>query len=298
MMFDVVIAGGGIAGLSAALILARCCRKVLVCDAGKPRNRVSKALHGYLSRDGISPWHLRDMGRQELARYPSVSFLEGEVTDAAPISEGYRVTLKDGRSFQGKYLVVATGVVDKLPEIEGVNELYGSHLFHCPYCDGWEMRDRPLAVYGSGTTGYEYALELIGWSRDVVLCTDGGESPSNEQVRQLERNRVGIRTQPIRRLAKGSDEMMVIWFADGSGIARRALFFNPLQYQASPLAEKLGCSVTEGGVVKTGKFQQTSSRLFVIGDAARSIQLAIIAAAEGAEAAYAINTALQKESIM
>lgn len=296
-MFDVIIAGGGISGLSAALILGRCCRKVLVCDSGQPRNRASQALHGFLSRDGINPLQLRTIGREELTRYPSVSFVEGVVKDAVEVPDGYRVHLEGGQELSARFLVVATGVVDRLPGISGVHELYGRNVFHCPYCDGWEVRGQPLAVYGAGTTGYEYAVELLGWSPDVILCTDGGELPSADELSHLERNGITLRPEPMVRLQRDQEGMMVIWFRNGSGLARKALFFNPLQYQASPLAQRLGCAVTEGGVVKAGKFQQAAPRLFVIGDAARSIQLAIIAAAEGAEAAYAINAALQKELI-
>ncbi len=278
-------------------MLGRCCRKVLVCDAGRPRNAVSRALHGFLSRDGINPMQLRHLAREELNRYPTVSFRESEITDAVETADGFDVHLVDGVRLQAGYLVVATGVVDKLPEIDGIHELYGSNVFHCPYCDGWEVHGEPLAVYGDGTTGFEYALELTGWSKNVILCTDGGVLPSPVQLEQLGRNGISIRPEPIQRLEREKDGMMIIWFRNGSGLMRRALFFNPQQYQASPLAAKLGCTITEGGVVKVGKFQQTGSRLFVIGDAARSVQLAIVAAAEGAEAAFAINTSLQKESI-
>lgn len=297
-MYDVIIAGGGISGLSTALILGRCSRRVLVCDSGKPRNAVSGALHGFLSRDGTPPMQLRAMAREELGRYPTVTFMEHEVIDAVEVASGYDVSLANGTVLQARYLVVATGVVDKLPELPGVHELYGSNVFHCPYCDGWEVRNQPLAVYGGGTTGYEYALELIGWSRDVVLCTDGDESPSTGQLSQLARNGVAVRAEPIEKLEMAQGSMMVIWFNNGSGLLRRALFFNPLQYQASPLAERLGCTITDGGVVEVGKLQRTRTRLFVVGDAARSIQFAVVAAAEGAEAAYAINTALQKETIL
>lgn len=297
-MYDVIIAGGGISGLSAALILGRCRRKVLVCDSGKPRNAASRALHGFLSRDGTPPMQLRAIAREELRHYPSVTFLEQEVIDAVEVACGYDVSLADGQVLQARYLVVATGVVDRLPDLPGVLGLYGTHVFHCPYCDGWEVRDQPLAVYGGGETGYENALELTSWSRDVILCTDGGEPLSHEQLEHLARNGVSVRHEQIEKLESAQGEKMVIWFRNGSGLVRRAFFFNPLQYQASPLAERLGCTITEGGVVKVGKLQRTQPRLFVVGDAARSVQFAVVAAAEGAEAAFAINTALQKETIL
>jgi len=295
-MHDVIIAGGGIAGLSAALILGRCRRDVVVYDSGKPRNYVSQGLHGFITRDGIKPHELRALARKELEIYPSISLIEGEVVDAHGMAGGYEIVVRGGAKDRAKYLLIATGVVDRLPDIKGVQKYYGHNVFHCPYCDGWEMRDQPVAVYGAGETGYEYALELLGWSRDVVLCTDGGELPSPRQMEHLARHGVRVMIEKIIELEGTVGKELQIRFSGRETLSRRGLFFNPEQYQASPLAEKLGCDVTGGGVVKAGKLQQTKERLFVAGDAARSVQLGIIAAAEGAEAAYAINTALQKET--
>lgn len=296
-MLDVIIAGGGIAGLSAALILGRCRRSIMVFDTGKPRNSVSRALHGFISRDGINPLEFRKIIRDELIEYPSVAQIEGEIVDAEELQNGYEVHLADGRSYCGKYLLLATGIVDQLPGISGIEHYYGHNVFHCPYCDGWEMRDQALAVYADGTTGAEFALELTGWSNDVILCTDGKKSPSQEQLAQLERHGIKIMTDRITGVEGEIGGMFQIRFQNGYLLTRRALFFYPSQYQASPLAEKLGCTIASGGGVETGKFQQIKSRLFVAGDAAKSIQLSIIAAAEGAEAAFALNTALHKEHL-
>lgn len=296
-MYDVIIAGGGIAGMSAALILGRCRRNILVCDSGKPRNRVSQALHGFISRDGINPLEFRVIINEELKSYKSVTCMNGEIIDAREIQNGYEVKLDTGAVHQGKFLLIATGVVDTLPDIAGIDEFYGYNLFHCPYCDGWEIRDQPIAVYGSQTEDCEFALELTCWSSDIILCLDAGPLPAPEHLEHLVRHGIGIIPEKIARVSGKRGEQINIEFADGSLLTRRAIFFNPSQRQASPLATKLGCAITDGGVVKTGRLQQSKSRLFVAGDAARSIQLAIIAAAEGAEAAFALNTALQQEHI-
>lgn len=295
-MYDVIIAGGGIAGMSAALILGRCRRNVLVCDTGRPRNHASHALHGFLTRDGVHPLELRRIAREQLLAYPSVEFRDVEVADAEVTDGSYRVLLADGSSVECRYFLIATGIVDKLPQVQGAAELYGRSVFHCPYCDGWEMRDQPLAVYGCGEAGCEYALELLGWSSDVVLCLDGGEL-SPQQREQLGANGVQVRGEQIAGLEATDGVLERIVFATGAPLQRRALFFSPDQYQASHLAQTLGC-VVNGGVVETGKFQQTHPRMFVAGDAARSVQLGIVAAAEGVEAAFAINTALQKEKLL
>ncbi|OGT97654.1 MAG: hypothetical protein A2X80_05925 [Geobacteraceae bacterium GWB2_52_12] len=296
-MFDVIIAGGGIAGMSAALILGRCRRNVLVCDTGKPRNSASRALHGFISRDGINPFEFRRIIREELNEYPSVIHMEGEVVDAEELHESYEIRLADGRRYIGKYLLLATGIVDRLPDISGIQQYYGHNVFHCPYCDGWEMRDQALAVYAAGATGVEFALKLTGWSNDVILCTDGKEELSQEQLALLDRHGIKVFTDHIISVEGEIGGIFQIRFQNNTVLSRRALFFYPSQYQASFLAEKLGCTIASGGGVEAGKFQQIKSHLFVAGDAARSIQLAIIAAAEGAEAAFALNTVLHKEEL-
>ena len=296
-MLDVIIAGGGIAGLSAALILGRCRRQVILCDTGRPRNMASQALHGFLSRDGISPLELRQIGYEQLQNYPSVTCRMSEVVDAEETANGYEVRLENGERLQARYLLLATGIVDALPPVPGIEAFYGRSVFHCPYCDGWENRDKALAVYGGGAGGYDFALELLGWSKDLVLCTNGEANLDKEQQAKLQRNGVRVVDGRIARLAGTDGRLERIELDDGTTIPRQALFFSPDQGQASLLAEKLGCSIA-GGVVKTAKFQQVHPRLFVAGDAARSVQLAIVEAAEGAEAAFAINTALLKEGLL
>src|SRR5437870_1210687 len=171
-MYDVVVVGGGPAGLSAALMLGRCRRRVLVCDVGEPRNRATRALHGYLTRDGTPPREFLDLGRRELPEY-GVEFRCVGVTGAAPVDDHYRLELADGSEERTRYLLIATGVVDDLPGVRGFEECYGRSVFHCPYCDGWEWRDARIAAFGRGRHGIGLALGLRTWSRDTVLCTDG-----------------------------------------------------------------------------------------------------------------------------
>lgn len=192
-LLDVVIVGGGPADLNAALVLGRCCRNVLLFDDGHPRNEVSHTLHGFLSRDGTPPEQLRAIAHEQLAAYPSVQIDQDRVVDAARVEQGFSVTTRDGRSFLARKLLLAAGVVDKLPEQPGFRELYGIGLFHCPYCDGWEMRDRPLAVYGRGDEKEGgMALEMTHWSRDTVLCTDGPSELSSQYRHRLEANGVQL----------------------------------------------------------------------------------------------------------
>ena len=292
--YDAIIVGGGPAGLSAALILGRCRRRVLLCDAGRPRNAASRALHGFLTRDGVPPMEILAIGRRQLSRY-GVELVSGEVKDARRTREGFQVVLAGGRRLFARKLLIATGVVDRLPAVDGVHALYGERIFHCPYCDGWEASDQPLAVYGRGRSGMGLSLSLQTWSREVALVTDGPARLGHRERRRLARRRIEIVERKIARFERRKKGLDVV-FADGDRLARGALFFSTGQDPASDLARRMGCRFTRNGAVKTNRLEGTGvPGLYVAGDASRDVQLAIVAAAEGAKAAFAMNVAMQKE---
>lgn len=293
--FDVVIVGGGPAGLSAALLLGRSCRRVVVCDSGQPRNIRSHAMHGYLTRDGIPPADFLNRARQELVPY-GVVMHHGEVVHAKSLADGrFEAHLGDGTRYRSRKLLLATGVVDKVPSIEGIEPLYGSSVFHCPYCDGWELRGRPLAVYGRGRSGMELSRTLKVWSPDVVLCTDGGRLGPADRLR-IRSEGIGLRGEPIERLGGTEGRLTEIVFRTGEPLPREALFFTTGQTGHSDLPARLGCAVNKQGTISTDKRQQTTvPGLYVVGDISRDMQLVIVAAAEGAKAGIAINMALVEE---
>jgi thioredoxin reductase len=297
-VLDVVVVGGGPAGLNAALVLGRCRRNVVLCDAGRPRNAASRGVHGFLSRDGVAPQELRRIAREQLAAYPSVEVRETEVTDAACDGDGFAVTTADGVRVRSRKLLLATGTRDELPDIDGFQRFYGRGVYNCPYCDGWENRDRPIAVYGQGRSGAGFALELTGWSRDIILFTDGDHSLAKKDRARLERHGIGVVEEPIARL-EGDGELERVRLASGDGIGRLALFFIQEEGQdVSFLIERLGCDLGHTGKVETGRYEKTNvPGLYVAGDASRRVQFAIVAAAEGAMAAFAINTELLRDDL-
>lgn len=297
-MYDTIIVGGGPAGLSAALVLGRCRRKVLLFNAGQSRNARTRAAYGFLTRDGIKPAELIKIAREQLSRYETVELQEAEVIDAKCVENRFEITLEDGSRFNSRTLLLATGVVDDIPQIEGLDALYGSSVHHCPYCDGYEVREQPIAIYGRGENGKGLALELTAWSRDLVLCSDGASELSAEDLERLKRNGIEVREQPIARL-EGTDGILErIVFTNGETLPRHAMFFSTGHHQRCDLAEQLGCKFTDKGAVETGEYEVTGIRgLYAAGDASRHVQFVIVAAAEGAEAAFAINTALLKEDL-
>jgi thioredoxin reductase len=293
---DVIIVGAGPAGLSAALNLGRARRRVVVCDAGRPRNAASRHAHGYLTRDGIPPREILRIGRTEAAAY-GVEFIEQEVSDATCDDAGVSVQLADGTTLAGRKLLLATGVRDHVPPLDGIAPLYGISVHHCPYCDGWENRDRPLAAYGAPDAASGLALSLLNWSRDVVVCTDGRPLTPKSR-RRLREHGLAARVEPIVRLDGTDGRLERIVFADGPPLERHALFFNTGQAQRSPLADRLGCTFNDKGHVKCDRKRRTGvPNLFLAGDASGDVQFVVNAAAEGAQAAVAINAELQEEDL-
>jgi thioredoxin reductase len=189
-------------------------------------------------------------------------------------------------------------VADILPTVPGFNELYGRSVFHCPYCDGWELRGQPLAVYGCQRRGYGLSIELLGWSRDIVLCSDGACQLDPDELATLDRNGIQVREERIVRLEGADGILERIVFDNGDVLPRRAMFFTTGQVQASRLATQLGCEFNEKGTVRTGPYEMTHvPGLYVAGDASRHVQWVVVAAAEGAEAAYAISQDLIRETL-
>jgi thioredoxin reductase len=296
MPFDVIVVGGGPAGLSAALMLGRCRRRVLLCDLGEPRNRRTRALHGYLTRDGIPPLEFNALGRSELTPY-GVQCRHIGVHLAERLPDGFEVCLTDGSRERARFLLLATGVIDELPDIPGLSACYGTSAFHCPYCDGWEWQERRLAVIGRGPNGGQLALSMITWSPDVVLLTNG-RRVAPEIRRRLERNGVRLRTEPVAGLEHQDGMLQAVTFVRGEPIERDALFFSTGQHARSALAGNLGCHFTHRGTVRTGTLGETNETgIFVAGDASRDAQFVVVAAAEGVKAAMAINQALQRQEL-
>jgi thioredoxin reductase len=281
-------------------MLGRARRRVLVFDHGRYRNAASRRMHGYLGLDGIAPVRLLQAGRAQLVRY-GVSLRSEEVLDIRVQGRdrgrgAFRVFLASGRSFQAKKLLLATGVCDVIPPIPGVDAFYGVSVHHCPYCDAWEWRDRRLAVYGHGKAGVALAHALLSWSSDVALLTDGPGRINREDRAELRTRGIQVLPDRIERLEGRGGMLRQIRFRARPPLPRDALFFSTGNDQSCDLAARLGCTVTPKAAVRTDRRERTNvPGVYVAGDASWDVQFVVVAAAEGAKAAVAINRELQAE---
>ena len=296
--FDAVVIGGGPAGLSAALALGRARRRVLVAAAGPTRNSSADAAHNVLTRDGTPPAELVRIGREQLAPY-DVTVREEWASDARRTDDGLAVTFAGGDRVEARALLLATGVRDVLPDVPGLAELWGRGVFHCPYCHGWEVAGRPLAVYAKGKSA-DVALHLVrllrGWSDDVVLFTDGPCNLPDDDRARVERNGVAVREERVERLVGTDGELEAVVLDGGESVARGGLIVSPDQELRSDLPHRLGCPLSADGRVEAGVGGRTEvPRVFVAGDVGPGMQSVVSAMASGMAAGATLNHDLLEE---
>jgi thioredoxin reductase len=294
-MYDVVVIGGGPAGLNGALILGRCLRKVLVIDSGKPRNRYATEMHGFLSRDGIKPEEFLTIAKAELFKY-KIEWIEDFAVNCQQIENNFKIETKQGKTFTAKKLLIATGLVDTLPDIPDIMSYYGKSIHHCPYCDAYEVRGEPIAVFGNNLAAARKAVSLKTWTQNITLITGGKNKLRKPDINLLGKNNIRILDKSIRKLIGAEGILNHIELNDRETISCRAIFFPPQPKQHSDIVYQLNCTVNNKGIVKTDKAHKTNVRgVYVAGDADRDMQQVIIAAAEGARAAMNINLELHSE---
>lgn len=286
---DVVVVGGGPAGLSAGLFLGRCRRRTVVLDHGRYRNEGALAVFGFFSRDGEAPAEIRRRAREQLSRYQQVEVRPLEAVRATPEGGTFNVKLVDGSHIHARKLVLAAGVQDELPQLPGLRGMWGRSAFLCPFCHAFEFSDRPLAVIGDAPNT---ALGLRHWTDDVILFSSNIERQHREK---LHKHGVRVVTTPVARLLGENGCLQAVVLRDGSTVPRRAVFLPLRSPTRPPLAEQLGLLVAGEGLAHDQQ-RSSVSGVFICGDLGRSdLRFVVSAAADGAAAAVAAHREMLAE---
>ncbi|TDD73987.1 NAD(P)/FAD-dependent oxidoreductase [Actinomadura darangshiensis] len=289
---DVLIIGGGPAGLSGALVLARARRTVTVVDAGEPRNAGAGHMHGFFTRDGMPPERLLETGRTEVRGYGG-EIVEGTVTRA---EEGFVLTLAGGARLKGRRLLVTTGVTDVLPDIPGLRERWGREVQMCPYCHGWEVRDRKIVVLGTSPNSVHQASLVRQWSPDVTFVAP--KAPDGEDAARLDARGIPVVASEVRRAVVEDDRLTGLELADGTVLGCDAVFLAPTWVAKDGLLTDLGCELGEDGFVKADQTGRTSvPGVWAAGNVVAPAGQVVMAAAAGSMAAAMINADLIEEDV-
>ncbi|MDH1523911.1 NAD(P)/FAD-dependent oxidoreductase [Achromobacter mucicolens] len=295
MHYDVIIIGGSFAGLSAAMQLARARRQVLLVDAARPRNRYAAQAHGFLGQDGVPPQEIVANARAQLARYPTVSFLDGEAIQALAQDGGFAVVMAGGEQVRGARLILATGMRDELPPLPGLQARWGQTVLHCPYCHGFEVAGEPLGVLAAHPMSVHQAMLLPDWG-PTTYFTQGQFEPSPEDARHLAARGVRVERTPVVALRGDAPALTGVVLADGREVPLRALFVASRVHMASPLAGQLGCEFDEGPlgpVIRVDDMKQTTvPGVFAAGDASTPMSNATLASASGVMAGVCAHRSL------
>ncbi|KRA20092.1 NAD(P)/FAD-dependent oxidoreductase [Lysobacter sp. Root604] len=284
MQYEVIVVGGSYAGLAAAMPLARARRRVLVIDAGRPRNRYAAHSHGFFGMDGWAPSEMLEEASHQLATYPSVELLQGHAQQARAHGEDFVLGLSDGRSVSARRLILATGVADELPAIPGLRERWGRSVVHCPYCHGYEFERAPLGVLATQATSLHQALLVPDWG-PTTYFSQGAFEPDAEQTQRLAARGVAIERSRVVEVLGPDDGLSGVRLEDGRELALAGLFVAPSTRPVDTLAEQLGCEYEEGPwgpLLRVDEFKRTTvAGVYAAGDAASAMASVSLAVAAG-----------------
>ncbi|KGX86612.1 NAD(P)/FAD-dependent oxidoreductase [Pontibacillus litoralis] len=292
-VYDVVIVGGGPAGLSAALVLGRALREVIVIDEGSPRNKVAAQSHGFLSRDGVCANELRSIAAQELTPYKTVTYLKGVVCDVKRGDDCFQTTTLSNQTYESKKVIVATGMKDQLPTIPGLEHVYGKSVFPCPYCDGWEHREKPLALFTTGNQALFYTKLIYNWSKDIIVFTNGDMNMDEVSRKELQLHQIQFVENTIQQLQSNEGTLQRVVMNNGETYERTGGLLQPI-YTKQALTISVRTS-DNGGYVTNHHGLTHIQGLYVIGDARHVFTSLIGAASEGYEAGVVIHHELVED---
>ena len=295
--YEVIIVGGSYAGLSAAMTLGRSIRQVLVIDSGKPCNQQTPHSHNYLTQDGKVPAEIAGLAREQVLNYPTIEWRNGKVTDSKIVNDGFEVHIGDGAVFGAKKLLFATGLADDLPLIKGFAECWGISILHCPYCHGYEVKNKNIGVLVNGELALEFAGLIYHWSQNLTLFTNGPAALSREQKEKLAQHKIRINEKRLASFEHQNGMIEHVVFDDGAQQPIDALFARVAFKQHCPVPQNLGCELNEQGLIKVDAMGKTSVRgVYAAGDNSNMFRALSLAVAAGTKAGAMINRELIDES--
>jgi thioredoxin reductase len=288
--FDVIIIGGSYSGLAAGMALGRALRRVLILDNGMPCNRQTPFSHNFLTNDGKTPTEIAAAARQEVEKYETVRFQQGLAISSMKTPQGFQIQTSSGEIFRADKLVFATGIKDLMPKLAGFAECWGISVLHCPYCHGYEVRNRPTGILGNGEYGFDFSVLLSNWTKNLTLYTNGKSTLTPEQASLLEKHHIQVHEKPIKKLAHDQGQLHSICFEDGSSVACGALYAKLPFEQNCTIPEALGCELTAEGYIRVDAFQKTSvPGIYACGDNTTTMRTVANAVAMGTTAGISLN---------
>jgi thioredoxin reductase len=293
---DVVIVGGSYAGLAAAMALGRSLRRVLIVDSGLPCNRQTPHSHNFITQDGERPAAIAKLALEQVLAYPTVQFIQGKVRDAQRNEDHFTVNTVSGDQYTASRLLFATGIADIMPDLPGFAACWGISVLHCPYCHGYEVKGKKLAVLANGEMAFEYTRLLYQWSQDLVLFTNGPSTMDAARHTTLQEHNIPIIEEPVQELLHTDGYISAIRLANGSVVAVDAMFNRPAFRQHCEVPVALGCTLTDQGYLQADEFGKTNvPGVFVAGDNSSMMRSVAAAAAAGNKAGAWINKELVEE---
>ncbi|MEY8844201.1 NAD(P)/FAD-dependent oxidoreductase [Bacillus safensis] len=296
MLLDCAIIGGGPAGLNAALVVGRGRKQVIVFDDELPRNRVTQESHGFITNDGMTPFEIRQAGEADLQKYPNIQIKRSRINDIQKREEFFTLLTHEGDTFEAKKIILATGLQDILPEIEGIHDVYGKTLFSCPFCDGWELKDKALALIAENQRALHMAKLLSNWTKDLIVFTNG-HVLAEEDKSLLMAHSIQVIDVPIVSIDHDNGELRSLQLANGETVKREGGFVASEFKQSAPFAEKLGCQMTKNAGIETDILGRTTvSGVFACGDNLGGPAQLVLAAAAGSQAGMGVIHELVQEA--
>jgi thioredoxin reductase len=293
--FDVIIIGGSYAGLSAGMALGRSLRNVLIIDSGKPCNRQTPHSHNFITQDGKRPKEISELAKEQVTKYETVSFFNGTAIKTSKSDNGFEVETGCGEKFTAKKIILATGVKDIMPDIEGFSECWGISVIHCPYCHGYEVKGKKTGILSNGDLAFEFSKIVFNLSKDLTLFTNGESTLNREQTDKFSQNKIVITEKEIQKIVHHNGQIEKMIFKDGSESEMEALYAK-IPFEQNMNTEDLNLELTEHGFIKIDQFHKTSTEgVFACGDNTTMMRSVANAVAQGNFAGVMVNKELSQE---